>query len=339
MASHQPMLSIIAPVHNEQENLAELHRRLEAALEPITADYEIIFVDDGSVDDSVRVIEALAAGDSRTRLIELSRNFGKEPAMLAGYDHARGRAVIVVDSDLQTPPEVLPEMVSKWQQGSEIVDAIRSASVGRGYLRRQSSRVFYWVMRRLSNTEIIADAVDFRLLDRQVVDQLRSCRERFRFNRGLVSWVGFRRSSVTFVASGRSGGESGWGVRKLVSYAMDAIFSFSSLPLRLAGLVGLAISIFSFIYLAVLMVASVFFTQPMKGYATVVGGIFLLGGVQLVTIWLLGEYVGRLYDEAKHRRLYIVRRVVGSAGETAAAAAAQPEQDRASASPEEQGPA
>jgi glycosyltransferase involved in cell wall biosynthesis len=313
---NRPLLSIVVPVHNEQDNLAELHRRVCAALDPVTRDYEFMLVDDGSRDDSVRVIESLRASDPRVGLVELSRNFGKELALIAGYDHAAGRAVVALDADLQTPPEVIPALIREWQAGAKIVDAVRTSTTGQGRLRTWASTGFYWALGKLSNTEITPNSVDFRLLDEQVVRELRRCRERYRFNRGLAGWLGFHHAHVEFTAGQRFGGRSRWSYYKLAAYALDAVFSFSSVPLRLAGLLGLAISLLSFVYLIIVIIARLFFTQPMPGYATVVGGIFLLGGVQLLTIWVLGEYVGRLYDEAKGRPLYVVRRVVpvGTAG-------------------------
>lgn len=306
----EPLLSVVVPVFNEEPHLAELHARVCGVLEPVTGDFEIIFVDDGSRDKSVAVIEDLRERDPRVGLVQLSRNFGKELAMIAGYDQARGQAVIMMDADLQTPPETLPRMIEAWRDGAEIVDAVRTATIGQGKLRTWASSVFYWVMRRLSSSEIIPNAVDFRLMDRRVVDQLRQCRERVRFNRGLVGWLGFRRAQVEFVAEDRSDGKSRWAFWRLVSYALDGIFAFSALPLRVAGVLGLCISLLSALYLVFLLFWRIFVGQPMPGYATVVGGIFLLGGTQLLTIWLLGEYVGRLYEEVKQRPLYVASRVV-----------------------------
>lgn len=313
--SKPPLVSIVVPIHNEQDNVGELHRRLCATLDPLTRDCEFLFIDDGSSDASVRRIEELRARDERVRLIEFSRNFGKELAVLAGYDHAHGQAVVVMDADLQNPPDVLPEMLQKWRAGAAVVDAVRTQTVGQGVLRRGASRLFYWLMSRLANTTIIPDCVDFRLLDQAVVRELRRCRERHRFNRALVSWVGFPRTAVYYVAPPRGGGRSQWGFFRLVGYAMDAIASFSSTPLRIAGLLGLILAVSSFVYLIALMVDRLFFRNPWQGYASLAGGLFLLGGVQLTTIWLLGEYVGRIYEEGKGRPLYIIRRVLDSSGE------------------------
>jgi len=322
----QPMLSVIVPVLNEQGNLRPLWSRLTDSLAPVTSDYEVLFVDDGSTDESVREIEALIAEDARVRLIEFSRNFGKEFAMLAGYDHARGRAAVVLDADLQTPPHVIGAMVEKWQQGAEIVDGVRQTTDGLGWARRTASRAFYWIMRRAANTDVVPNAVDFRLMDRRVVEHIRSCRERFRFNRGLAGWVGFRRESVPFVADKRLAGEARWPLVKLIGYAMDAILSFSALPLRIAGLLGLAISFLSFLYLLVILVARIF-GQPWPGYSSLVGGIFLLGGMQLLCIWALGEYIGRLYEEIKGRPLYIVRRSIPDGPPQRPGPPAPPEQE------------
>jgi glycosyltransferase involved in cell wall biosynthesis len=309
--AEQIVLSVVVPIHNEEGNIQELHRRLKEVLDSI-GPCEIIFVDDGSTDDSVARIEEVVRANPRTRLVELSRNFGKEMAMLAGYDHCAGQAAVVVDADLQTPPEVIREMVQKWRQGAEIVDGVRQSTIGQGFMRRLYSRWFYWLMRKLAKTNIVPDSVDFRLMDRKVFRQIRACRERFRFNRGLAGWVGFRREAVTFVADQRFAGATRWSIRRLCGYAMDAIFSFSSVPLRVTGLLGLVISILSFIHLVWLVADNLIRGLPIPGYATIAGGIFLLGGVQLLGIWVLGEYVGRLYEEAKGRPPYVTRRVISN---------------------------
>ena len=318
----RPMLSVIVPVFNEQGNLRPLWRKLTESLSPITSDYEVLFIDDGSTDASAAEIESLIAEDARAGVIEFSRNFGKEFAMLAGYDHARGRAVVVLDADLQTPPDVIGAMIQKWQEGAEIVDGVRQSTEGLGWARRCASDAFYWIMRRAASTDVVPNAVDFRLMDRRVVEHIRSCRERFRFNRGLAGWVGFRRASVPFVAEKRLAGEARWTPLKLTGYAMDAILSFSALPLRVAGLLGLTISFLSFVYLLVILLAHVF-GKPPAGYSSIVGGIFLLGGMQLLCIWALGEYIGRLYEEVKGRPLYIIRRSVPPARPAPAPAATE----------------
>lgn len=318
------MLSVAFPVYNEEASLEELYQRTTAVLEGITDDYELVFVDDGSRDRSGDIIESLHRNDLRVRLIAFSRNFGKEIAMLAAYDHARGRAVIVMDADLQTPPEVIPKLVERWRAGADIVDTVRTSTEAKGRLRALASWGFYWVMSKLGNVEITANAVDFRLLDGKVVDCMRRCRERFRFNRGLVAWMGFRREFVEFEAPGRLAGTSRWPLRTLFAYALDAIISFSSVPLRVAGFCGLLLSGLSFLYLLVLGYIRVFHGQPMPGYATLAGGIFLLGGVQLITIWFLGEYVGRIYEEIKGRPPYVVARRLGWPAEASGGAAEQP---------------
>ena len=334
----RPKVSIVIPVYNEQDSIAALHGRLVGALEPACEDFELIFVDDGSVDESAARVAEARRSDGRVRLVEFSRNFGKEMAILAGYDHARGRAVVVMDADLQTPPEVLPQMIEKWQAGCDIVDALRVDTRGQGFFRRSASRMFYWLIQKVSSTRIIPNCVDFRLMDRKVVDHLRRCRERFRFNRGLVSWVGFRRCSVEFVADERTAGASRWGFWTLLKYALDAIFSFSSAPLRMAGVLGLIVSILSFLYLIVLVIDRMVRGQPMPGYATVVGGIFLLGGVQLLTIWVLGEYVGRIYEQGQRRPLYIVKRTLDAPGaEGDADSGEEPSRDEADPPSETEG--
>ncbi len=307
----RPTLSLVCPVYNEAENLRALVDEVHSALRDVLEDYELVFVDDGSRDGSVDLIEELHREDPRVVMISLSRNFGKEAAILAAYDVARGRAVVVLDGDLQTPPRLIPEMLERWNGGASIVDAVRISNEGANAMRSAFSRLFYSLINRLGNVDVTRNASDFRLLDGRVVDELRRCRERHRFNRGLVGWTGFRRDFIEFEAPGRSAGDTSWSAWKLASYALDALLAFSSAPLRFAGTVGLLLSLLSFVYLVILGYIRVFHGQPLPGYATLAGGIFLLGGVQLTTIWLLGEYVGRIYEEVKQRPVYVVTRALG----------------------------
>lgn len=309
MRSEQPFITVIAPVYNESRHLHELYRQVTETLRAITPHYEIILVDDGSRDNSVEIIEELRQQDPCVGLVQLSRNFGKEMAMLAGYDHSRGDAVIMMDADLQTPVSVIPKFIEKWQAGADIVDAVRTRTIGQSPLRTFASTAFYWILQHLAHTQIVPNSVDFRLMDAKAVAQLCNCREKFRFNRGLISWLGFKRAFVEFEAADRlDEAGSRWSTLRLFGYALDGVISFSSLPLRISGVMGLGISFLSLLYLVYLVLYRVFIGQPQPGYATVVGGIFLLGGIQLVTIWMLGEYVGRLYEESKGRPPYIAAR-------------------------------
>jgi len=304
-------LSLVVPSHNEATHLRMLCERCVSVLEPERVDFEIVIVDDGSTDDSVRLVRELAGEDPRVRLVELARNFGKESAMLAGLDFASGRAIVILDADLQNPPEVVPAMLREWRAGAAVVDAVRTGSADPGLLRKWASRAFYSILARTANVPIVANASDFRLLDRRAADLLRDCRETHRFTRALVSWTGLPRAQVAFDAPARASGSSRWTLPRLVSYAFDALFSFGSLPLRLSGLLGLTVSIASFLYMLALVADRLINDTQQPGYASLAGGLFFLGGIQLLTIWVLGEYVGRIFEQSKQRPLYVVRRTVG----------------------------
>jgi polyisoprenyl-phosphate glycosyltransferase len=324
--AHQPELSVIVPMYNEEGNVRLLAERTRRVLEDHGVDYEVVFVDDGSTDRSVAAVEELTATEPQVRLVPLARNFGKEAAMLAGYDHARGRAVIVADADLQQQPELFPELLALWRQGYDIVHAVRADTEGISRLRRFASTAFYWVNGKLAGVQIPSNTADFGLMDRAVVDALCRCREQHRFNRALVAWTGFRRTSVTYTAAPRHAGRTHWNWRRLLHYAMDGILSFSVRPLRLVGLVGGSVSALSFAYLilvAVLRVVRPELAGANHGYASIIGMIALLGGFQLLGIWLLGEYIGRIYEQVKDRPAYIVREA--GARRTAAGASLCPE--------------
>jgi glycosyltransferase involved in cell wall biosynthesis len=309
-----PELSVVVPMCNEEGNLRLLAERVRHALSEECPSYELIFVDDGSADGSVAEVRRLAAESARVRLVVLSRNFGKEAAMLAGYDHSRGRAIIVVDADLQHPPELFPTMLAMWRHGYDVVNAVRTDSRGVGGLRGRCSAAFYWLNEVLTGARVPPHAGDFRLMDRAVVEAVRRCREHHRFNRTLVGWAGFRHLAITYQAAGRHSGQSKWSGWGLFLYALDGIFSFSFRPLRLVGLVGGIISLLSLAFL--LIVASVWAARPGPGGMTIadaciIGLIALLGGTQLLGFWLLGEYVGRTYEQVKGRPPYVVRETLG----------------------------
>ncbi len=305
-----PELTVIVPMYNEEGNVRLLAERVATALADVCPSHEIVYVDDGSVDRSVAEVHALMETHPCVRLVPLARNFGKEAAMLAGYDHAQGRAVIVVDADLQQPPELFEALLTPWRQGYDVVNAVREHTEGISRVRRLASTAFYWLNGKLTGVRIPSQTADFRLMDRAVVDAVRQCRESHRFNRALVAWTGFRHTSITYVAANRHSGQTYWNWRRLVVYAMDGILSFSVRPLRLVGLAGGFISAFSFAYL--LTVAALRILRPALagadfGYASIIGMISLIGGFQLLGVWLLGEYVGRIYEQVKGRPAYVVR--------------------------------
>ncbi len=297
--------SVVLPVFNESETLPELHRRLSLVMEALAEAYEIIFVDDGSRDTSGELLHALQTSDAHVRVLRLSRNFGHQSAISAGIDHARGDAVIVMDADLQDPPEALPELLTAWRQGHDVVYAVRQDRK-ENVLKRSAYGLFYRLLHKVANVEIPLDAGDFCVLDRRVADVLRQMPERNRFIRGIRSWVGFRQIGVPYNRAARYAGQPKYSLFKLLRLAFDGFFSFSYVPLRLASLFGLFVSFLGFL----LSVWTVYkrFTLPEfpSGFATIVVGMMFLGGIQLIALGVIGEYVGRIFDEVKQRPLYII---------------------------------
>ena len=308
------MLSVVAPVFNEEKVLAEFHRRVVAALEGI--DYELILVDDGSSDESPRILRELAGSNPRVRVIELSRNFGHQAALSAGLDHARGDAVAWLDSDLQDPPEVLREMVDRWREGAEVVYAVRRSREGEGRFKLRSADGFYRLFSRLARMDPEATSGDFRLLDRRAVDVLKEMPERNRFLRGMTVWVGFDQAAVPYDRDARHAGETKFTLRRMMRFSMDAITSFSNVPLQLATLLGFTFSIIAFLGIPVAIgfrIAGEF----VPGVATILLVVLMLGGIQLITLGIVGEYIGRIYEEVKGRPLYVVRGEVAAEPEDA----------------------
>ncbi|MDR3634524.1 MAG: glycosyltransferase family 2 protein [Isosphaeraceae bacterium] len=305
-----PELSIIVPMYNEEGNVRPLAERVRQVAADEALTYELLYVDDGSTDGSVREVLALAEESPEVRLVTLARNFGKEAAMLAGYDHAQGQVIAVIDADLQQPPELFGEMLALWRQGYDVVDAVRADTLGISRIRKSFSTLFYWVNQQLAGIAIPSQTADFRLLDRAVVDAVRQCREYHRFNRALVAWIGFRHAAITYTAAPRHAGKTHWGHWKLIQYAMDGILSFSIRPLRLMGLLGggtCALSILYMVFVAILRIVRPELAGANFGYASIIGMIALLGGFQFMGIWLLGEYTGRTYEQVKERPVYVLR--------------------------------
>ncbi len=305
------MISVVVPIYNEQENLPELRRRMRAALDSTNEDWELILVNDGSRDRSAEMIRQYHAEDPRIKLINLSRNFGHQPAVTAGIHHARGDCVILIDGDLQDPPEVIPEMVAKWREGNQVVLAERHSRGDASGARGIGFALFYPIFRRISDLPTVPDAGIFGLMDRAVVTEFNKLPERNRFIPGLRAWLGFRQASVFYDRKDRAAGKPKQTLRRLVKYAVDGMLSFSTKPLRAATYMGFVISIFAF-GLAVFYIVS-FFTmhKQVTGFTTTIVSVLFLGGVQLITIGILGEYVGRIYEEIKQRPLYVVAERVG----------------------------
>ena len=311
--SDHPKLSIIIPVHNETGNLPELYERLTAVLAELALSYEVIVIDDGSTDGSLELLRGLHARNPRVKVLNLARNFGHQVAISAGLDYARGDGIVMMDADLQDPPEVIPDFVKKWNEGYHVVYGTRRERK-ENVLKRTAYSFFYRLLRQVSAVEIPLDSGDFSLVDRRVADVMRSMPERARFVRGLRSWVGFRQIGIEYPRSSRLSGEPKYTFSKLMKLALDGLLSFSMLPLRLAAYVGLSIAAVSFLAAMYYLWGRLMSDKTIPGFATTIIVVLFLGGVQLVTLGIVGEYVGRIYEEIKARPLYVVRETIGIEG-------------------------
>ena len=308
MNTSRPYLSLVIPVFNEAEIIATLCSRMVSALAHLTDEYEVIFVNDGSTDSSLQLLGAVAARNKRFRVIDLARNFGHQTAITAGLQYALGAAVIIMDADLQDPPELIPHFVEKWKEGFEIVYAVR-AKRKEGLLKRALYKVFYRTLQKLANIDIPLDSGDFGLIDRRVVDIINKMPECNRFIRGLRSWAGFRQTGIPYDRDARFSGVPKYSFSKLFKLALDGLFSFSTIPLRLATAMGFIISGLSF--LGIFLYLYRFLTTPrVPGFTTLIIIVLFIGGVQLITVGILGEYIGRIYDETKQRPLFVVRETI-----------------------------
>jgi glycosyltransferase involved in cell wall biosynthesis len=303
------VISVVAPVFNEHGTLEELHRRLTATLTELGS-YEIVLVDDGSTDGSWDRLLELAARDRHLRLLRLSRNFGHQAALSAGLDAARGEAIVLMDADLQDPPEVIPQLVAKWREGFDVVYAVRSDREGEPRLRLASISLFYGLLHRITATSIPQNAGDFRLLSRRAADAIAAMPERARFLRGMTSWIGYRQTGVPYRREARYAGESKYPTRKLVRLAFDGITSFSTAPIKLVTAIGFALVVFCVGVLTWTLYVRFFTDNPPQGWTSVIAVVLLLGGVQLLSLGVIGQYVARIFDETKQRPLYFVEEVV-----------------------------
>jgi glycosyltransferase involved in cell wall biosynthesis len=313
------VLSVVAPIFNERDSVEELCRRLTLALAPL-GDYEIVLVDDGSTDGSWEALRSLAAQDEHLRLLRLSRNFGHQIALTAGLDATRGDAVVLIDADLQDPPEVIPQLVARWQEGFDVVYAVRERRDGESRARLLAISAFYRLFRRMAATDIPADTGDFRLLSRRAVDSLARMPERARYLRGMTSWIGFRQIGVTYQRDARFAGASKYPLTKLLRLASDGIASFSIAPIRLLTRLGFVMIVFCAGVLAWTLYTRFFTHDAPQGWTSVLAVVLLLGGVQMVGMGIVGQYIARIFEETKQRPLYFVAETV-ERGETVASPA------------------
>jgi dolichol-phosphate mannosyltransferase len=312
---HLELLSVVAPVFNEEATIEEFYARVCAALRGLR--FELVLVDDGSGDRTPHLLRQLASSDPRVHLVYLSRNFGHQTALTAGLDHARGDAVVMLDADLQDPPELIPRMVDHWRAGCDVVYAVREEREGESRFKLATARWFYALFDKLAQVDLQHNSGDFRLLDRHPLDALLSMRERNRFLRGMTVWVGYRQAAVPYRRDPRYAGETKYTIPKMLRFSLDAISSFSHRPLQLATLFGFLISTLAFIAIPVVVILRVLGSY-LPGFSSITIAVLLLGGIQLIAIGIIGEYVGRIYDEVKGRPLYLVRSRVNIPEESAA---------------------
>ncbi len=308
-----PVLSVVIPIFNEETTLPELRRRLVPALESVTPDFEVIFVDDGSSDASSSLLAAMSAEDPRLKTLTLSRNFGHQTALSAGIDHASGAAVVLMDGDLQDPPELVPDLAAKLRQGYDVVYAVKEKRE-EGLLKRAGFLLFYRMLGRLSSVDLPLDAGIFSIMDRRIVEILRSMPERNRYISGLRAYAGGRQTGIGFARGARYAGDPRQTPRKLARLALDALFSFSYVPLRLATYTGFGASAVAFLFLVTVLFLRLFTNLAITGWASVMSAVLFLGGVQLVTVGIIGEYIGRIFDEVKGRPYYVIDRKAGFSG-------------------------
>ncbi|MBP2675173.1 MAG: glycosyl transferase family protein [Deltaproteobacteria bacterium] len=303
------LLSVVVPVFDEAETVDAFYERAKSALDPLSPmSYELVFVDDGSRDGSFEKLAGIADRDPRVRIVKLSRNFGHQNAVTAGIDAARGDAVVIIDADLQDPPEVIPGMIRKWREGFDVVYGVRETREGEKWMKRYTASLFYRVMKRVTRVEIPVDVGDFRLMSRRVVDNFNRIRERDRFIRGLVSWVGFRQAGVLYRRERRFAGETKYPLSKMIRFSMDGITSFSHAPLKIATWLGYGVSFIALLY-TVVIIFEKFMGMTVPGFASIMAGMLFLGGVQLICLGIMGEYVGRIFNETKGRPIYILEEI------------------------------
>ncbi|WP_254777165.1 glycosyltransferase family 2 protein [Paenibacillus sp. yr247] len=305
------LVSIIVPVFNESANIMEFYFRVTRVMNQTGYDYEMVFINDGSKDDTLDKLHGFREKDRRIKIIDLSRNFGKEIALTAGLDNCRGDAVIPIDADLQDPPEVIPDLLAKWEDGYDVVYATRSKRDGETSMKKLTAHLFYRFIRRLTPISIPQDTGDFRLMSRKVVNALKELREQHRFMKGLFSWVGFNQTSISYRREPRFAGKTKFNYWKLWNFAVEGITSFTFLPLQAATYLGFAISLFAILFACYLFITTLLHGNAVPGYPSLMVAVLFLGGVQLTTLGIIGEYLGRIYNESKRRPLYFTQSIIG----------------------------
>lgn len=313
MYAQRKKISIMVPCYNEETVLPEFYKRTSAVINGIAGyDFEFVFVNDGSSDGTLEILQKMRKMDKRVSYINLSRNFGKEIAMIAGIDYLDGDAAVIMDADLQDPPELITEMIEWWNQGYDDISAKRRSRAGESFFKKWSSHTFYKILQIMSDIPIQPDVGDFRLLDKKCLNALRLMRESQRYTKGMFSWIGFNKKEILFDRDARAAGTTKWNYRKLANLAIEGITSFTIAPLRLSSLTGFALSVLSMLYMAFIIIRTLFFGDKVAGYPSLISVILFIGGVQLFFLGIIGEYLGRIFNESKFRPLYLVRDLNGT---------------------------
>lgn len=309
MENEKKLVTILVPAYNEQEVLTLLYNRLQKIMnEQTNYNFEVLFVNDGSKDDTLKIIQELRKKDNRICYLNLSRNYGKETAMIAGLDYSKGNCVIIIDADLQDPPELIPEMLKFWEDGYDDVYAKRKSRKGESFMKKFTSKMYYKTLQSVTKIEIQKDTGDFRLLDRRCVEALKSIRESERYTKGLFSWIGYNKKEILYDRDPRAAGKTKWNYGKLINLSIDGLTSFTTAPLRWSAIFGILVSLVGFIYMLVIIFKAIFNGIDVPGYASTMVVILFLGGLQLIFLGVIGEYLGRAFYETKGRPLYFVDR-------------------------------
>jgi len=303
--------SIVIPVYNEEAVIHETYRRLKSVMNSTKEAYELLFVNDGSRDQTAAILKGYSDGDESVKLVDFSRNFGHQIAITAGMDYARGEAIVVIDADLQDPPELILEMIEKWKEGYDVVYAKRVQRKGETFFKKQTASLFYRILRASTDVDIPVDTGDFRLIDRRVCEEMKGIQEKNRFVRGLVSWVGFKQTAVEYIRDERLAGETKYPLKKMLKLSLDGLTTFSYKPLKLATYTGSLLSLAGFIYMFIVLYQKLFTDSTVEGWASLIVIQLFFSGIVLILLGIVGEYIGRIYDETKNRPLYIVRECYG----------------------------